>query len=214
VRVSVRNSSGEIVEEIELEGSVFDVPPNEAVVHQALVRQLANARQGNVSSKGRGEVSGSTGKLFRQKGTGRARQGSIRSPLHRGGGVVFGPHSRSYRQAMPKKMRRLALRSVLSAKAAEGRLVVVVDGFGLDKPKTKDMVRILGALGVESSVLIVTPEKDENVVKSAGNIKGVKTLPAHVLNVADLMSHKDLIMTLGAVRRLEQLWAQERTQEG
>lgn len=212
MRVSVRNSSGEIVDEIELEGSVFGVPPNEAVVHQALVRQLANARQGNASTKGRSEVSGSTVKLFRQKGTGRARQGSIRSPLRRGGGVVFGPHPRNYRQAMPKKMRRLALRSVLSAKAAEGRLVVV-DGFGLDKPKTKDMVRILGALGVGSSVLIVTPEKDDNVVKSAGNIKGVKTLPAHVLNVADLLSHRDLIMTLGAVRKVEQLWAQERTQE-
>ncbi|OGO04323.1 MAG: 50S ribosomal protein L4 [Chloroflexi bacterium RBG_13_54_9] len=213
MRVSVHNHSGEIVNEIELSESVFGVSPNEAVVHQALVRQLANARQGNASTKTRGEVSGSTAKLFRQKGTGRARQGSIRSPLHRGGGIVFGPRPRSYRQAMPKKMRRLALKSVLSAKAAEGNLVVV-DEFGLETPKTKDMVRILEALGVESSALIVTPEKDENVVRSAGNIAGVKTLPAHVLNVADLLSHKDLIMTVEAVREVERIWAQERTRGG
>ena len=213
MRVSVRNHSGEIVSEIELSESIFGVSPNEAVVHQALVRQLANARQGNASTKTRGEVSGSTAKLFRQKGTGRARQGSIRSPLHRGGGVVFGPSPRSYRQAMPKKMRRLALKSVLSSKAAEGNLVVL-DEFGLEMPKTKDMVRILEALGVESSALIVTPERDENVVKSAGNIRGVKTLPAHVLNVVDLLSHKDLIMTVEAVREVERIWAQEGAQGG
>ncbi len=213
MRVPVRSPSGEIVGEIQLNDSVFGQTPNEAVVHQALVRQLANARQGNASTKTRGEVSGSTAKLFRQKGTGRARQGSIRSPLRRGGGVILGPRPRSYRQAMPKKMRRLALKSVLSAKAAEGNLVVV-DEFRLEKPKTKDMVRILEALGVGSSALIVTPEKDESVVKSAGNIEGVKTLPAHVLNVADLLSHNDLVMTVEAVRKVEQIWAQEGTQEG
>jgi len=213
VRVPVRSPSGEIVGEIQLNDSVFGLTPNEAVVHQALVRQLANARQGNASTKTRGEVSGSTAKLFRQKGTGRARQGSIRSPLRRGGGVIFGPRPRSYWQAMPKKMRRLALKSVLSAKAAEGNLLVV-DGFGLEKPKTKDMERILAALGVESSALIVTPEKDDNVIRSAGNIEGVKTLPAHVLNVADLLSHKDLVMTVEAVRKVEQIWAQEGTEEG
>ena len=213
MRVPVRSPSGEIVGEIQLNDSVFGLTPNEAVVHQALVRQLANARQGNASTKTRGEVSGSTAKLFRQKGTGRARQGSIRSPLRRGGGVIFGPRPRSYWQAMPKKMRRLALKSVLSAKAAEGNLLVV-DGFGLEKPKTKDMERILAALGVESSALIVTPEKDDNVIRSAGNIEGVKTLPAHVLNVADLLSHKDLVMTVEAVRKVEQIWAQEGTEEG
>ncbi len=213
MRISVRNPSGEIVGEIELSESIFGVSPNEAVIHQALVRQLANARQGNASTKSRAEVSGSTAKLFRQKGTGRARQGSIRSPLHRGGGVAFGPRPRSYRHAMPKKMRRLALKSVLSSKAGEGNLVVV-DEFGLEKPKTKNMQLILEALGVGSSVLIVTSEKDENVVKSAMNIAGVKTLPAHVLNVADLLAHEDLIMTVGAVRRVEQIWAQEGTQEG
>jgi large subunit ribosomal protein L4 len=196
-----------VVKNIEISDHVFAVPFNSAVVHQALVRQQANARQGTASTKTRGEVSGSTRKLYRQKGTGRARAGSIKSPLRRGGGITFGPHPRSYKQDMPKKMRLLALRSVLSAKAGDGELKVLEE-LRLDEPKTKDMLRILTALGVDASVLIATAEPEENVVKSARNLPGVKTIPAHILNVVDILSYKMLLMTEAAVRKAEQLWGQ------
>jgi large subunit ribosomal protein L4 len=209
MQVPVHNISGEVVEHIEIMEDVFGVAPNEAVVHQALVRQLANARQGTASTKVRSQVSGGGRKPFRQKGTGRARQGSIRSPLMRGGGVVFGPHPRSYRQAMPKKMRRLALRCVLSAKVAGGAMVVV-EGLAFDQPKTKEMVRILEALGVSSSVLIVTAEADTNVYKSARNLERVNTMPAGLLSVGDLLSHRALMITVAAVRRVEEVWAPQR----
>ena len=209
VQVPVHNIQGEVVDHIALKDEVFGVPSNQAVVHQALVRQLANARQGTASTKVRSQVSGGGRKPFRQKGTGRARQGSIRSPLMRGGGVVFGPHPRSYRQAMPKKMRRLALRCVLSAKVAGGAMVVV-EGLAFDQPKTKEMVRILEALGVSSSVLIVTAEADTNVYKSARNLERVNTMPASLLSVADLLSHRALMITVAAVRRVEEVWAPQR----
>ena len=188
------------------------MPFNEAVVHQALVRQLANRRQGTADTKTRGEVRGSTRKLFAQKHTGRARRGDIRAPLLRGGGVAFGPHPRSYRQAMPKKMRRLALRCVLSAKVSDGE-VKVVDRLGLDKPKTKGILDILLSLGVGTSALIATAGTEANVVKSARNLLGVKTTPAPLLNVADLLSYRTLIVTVAAVRRMEELWGQKPTQE-
>jgi large subunit ribosomal protein L4 len=207
VQVAVYNVAGEVVKNIEISDHVFAVPFNSAVVHQALVRQQANARQGTASTKTRGEVSGSTRKLYRQKGTGRARAGSIKSPLRRGGGITFGPHPRSYKQDMPKKMRLLALRSVLSAKAGDGELKVLEE-LRLDEPKTKDMLRILTALGVDASVLIATAEPEENVVKSARNLPGVKTIPAHILNVVDILSYKMLLMTEAAVRKAEQLWGQ------
>lgn len=207
MQVAVYNVAGEVVKNIEISDHVFAVPFNSAVVHQALVRQQANARQGTASTKTRGEVSGSTRKLYRQKGTGRARAGSIKSPLRRGGGITFGPHPRSYKQDMPKKMRLLALRSVLSAKAGDGELKVLEE-LRLDEPKTKDMLRILTALGVDASVLIATAEPEENVVKSARNLPGVKTIPAHILNVVDILSYKMLLMTEAAVRKAEQLWGQ------
>jgi len=166
VQVPVYNLVGEVVDHIEISEQVFAVPLNQAVVHQAVVRQRANARQGTASTKTRGEVAGSTAKLFRQKGTGQARAGGIRSPLRRGGGIVFGPKPRSYRQAMPKKMRQLALRCVLSAKVRDEELIVL-EQLKLDKPRTKEMAQILAALGVDSSALIVTSEPEENVVKSA-----------------------------------------------
>ena len=144
---------------MEIRDDVFSVPLNEAVVHQALVRQLANRRQGTADTKTRGEVSGSARKLFAQKHTGRARRGDIRSPLLKGGGVAFGPHPRSYRQDMPKKMRRLALRCVLSAKAGSGELKIV-DKLELDKPKTKEILDILIALSVDTSAIIATVEAD------------------------------------------------------
>lgn len=205
MQVPVYSLAGEVVKHIEISNEVFATPFNQAVVHQAMVRQRANARQGTASTKTRSEVSGSAAKLFRQKGTGSARAGSKRSPLRRGGGITFGPKPRSYRQAMPKKMRRLALRCVLSAKAGDGELMVL-EQLKLDEPGTKEMVRILTALGVDSSALIATAEPEENVVKSARNLAGIKTIPANLLNVVDILSYKMLLMTETAVRKVEQLW--------
>lgn len=204
VQVPVHNIKGEVVDHIALKDEIFGVPPNQAVVHQALVRQLANARQGTASTKTRAQVSGGGRKPFRQKGTGRARRGSASSPLLRGGGVAFGPHPRSYRQAMPRKMRSLALRCVLSAKVAQGEMVVV-DEIALNEPKTKEMARILAALGVGSSVLIVTAGADPNAYKSARNLERTKTLPANLINVGDLLSHRILMLTVAAVRRVEEM---------
>jgi large subunit ribosomal protein L4 len=204
VQVPVHNIQGEVVDHIALKDEVFGVVPNEAVVHQALVRQLANARQGTASTKTRAQVSGGGRKPFRQKGTGRARRGSASSPLLRGGGVAFGPHPRSYRQAMPRKMRSLALRCVLSAKVAQGEMVVV-DEIALNEPKTKEMARILAALGVGSSVLIVTAGADPNAYKSARNLERTKTLPANLINVGDLLSHRILMLTVAAVRLVEEM---------
>ena len=212
MQVPVYSLAGEVVEHIDISDQVFAVSFNQAVVHQALVRQRANARQGTADTKTRGEVAGAKGKLFRQKGTGMARAGSRRSPLRRGGGIVFGPHPRSYRQAMPRKMRQLALRCVLSAKAGDGELMVL-EQLKLDEPRTKEMVNILAALGVDSSSLIVTSEPEENVVKSARNLPGIKTISANLLNVVDLLSYRMLLMTVAAVRKVEQLWG-SRLSEG
>jgi large subunit ribosomal protein L4 len=209
----VHNTSGEVANHIEIEDDIFAIPFNEAVVHQAMVRQLANARLGAADTKTRGEVSGSTRKLFRQKHTGRARRGSVKSPLIRGGGVVFGPHPRSYRQRMPKKMRRLALRCILSAKAQSEELVIV-EQFQLTQPKTMEMSRMLKALGVDSSALIVTSEPEINVIKSACNLPRIKTLPAALLNVVDLLSYKFLVITVAGVRRAEQIWGRKEIAQG
>jgi len=208
MQVPVRNTSGEIVDHIEISDEIFAISFNEAVVHQAMVRQLANARLGTADTKTRGEVSGSTRKPYPQKHTGRARRGSIKSPLLVGGGVVFGPHPRSYRQRMPKKMRRLALKCLLSAKARDGKLVVV-NQLGLEKPGTKDMLGVLKALGADSSILIVTLEPEVNIIKSARNLQKVKTLPVALLNVLDLLTYKFLIMTVGGMRKVEQIWGKK-----
>ena len=213
MQVPVYNLAGEVVKNIEISDAVFAVPFNEAVVHQAMVSQQANARQGTASTKTRGEVAGSTRKLYRQKHTGKSRAGSIKSPLRRGGGTVFGPKPRDYSQALPKKMRRLALRCVLSAKASDGELKVLED-LKLDQPKTKEMVKILTALGVDSSALVAMAEPEENVVKSARNLPGIKTIPASLLNVVDLLSYKRLLMTVSAVRKAEELWGEESPQGG
>jgi large subunit ribosomal protein L4 len=205
MEVPVYNYSGEVVKRIEISDSVFAVPFNEAVVHQAVVRQQANTRQGTASTKTRGEVTGSTGKLFRQKHTGRARAGSIKSPLRRGGGITFGPKPRSYRQDMPKRMRQLALKCVLSAKAGDEKLLVLEE-LKFKQPKTKEMAGILAALKVDSSALIVTAEPEENVFKSARNLAGTKAMPANILSVVDILSYKMLLMTEAAVRKTEKLW--------
>ena len=213
MQVPVNNLTGEVVDHIEISDQVFGAPLNQAVVHQVMVSQQANARQGTASTKTRAEVSGSTGKLFRQKGTGLARAGSIRSPLRRGGGIIFGPTPRSYRQAVPKKMRRLALKCVLSAKVRDKELIIL-EQLELAQPKTKEMVGILAAVGVDSSTLIVTSEAEENVVKSARNLPGIKTLPANLLNVVDILSYKMLLMTVAAEYKIEVLWGERLPQGG
>ena len=212
MQVQVYDLKGEVTGQIEIRDDVFAVPFNEAVVHQALVRHLANRRLGAADTKRRGEVSGSGRKLFAQKHTGRARRGDVRSPLLRGGGVAFGPHPRSYRQDMPKKMRRLALRCVLSGKASSGELKIV-DKLELDGPKTKAILDMLIALRIGDSVVIATAEAEANLVKSARNLLGVKTMPAPLLNVADLLSFKDLVMTVDAVRKVEELWGEKSVPE-
>jgi large subunit ribosomal protein L4 len=213
VQLPVYNLAGEVVRQTEVSDAVFGVPFNATVVHQVMVGLQANARQGTAATKTRGMVNGSTRKLYRQKGTGYARAGSKKSPLRRGGGITFGPHPRDYRQQTPRKMRRLAIRCVLSAKAGDGELKIL-DGFDFAEPKTKKMMEALAALGVESSALIVTVEPEENVIKSARNIPDIKTMPAAVLNILDMMSYKDLIMTEAAVRIAEKLWGNGKAQGG
>jgi large subunit ribosomal protein L4 len=204
MRVSVRNMAGETVKEIELRDDIFAVEPHEAVMHQAMVRQQANARLGTSDTKTRSEVSGGGRKPWRQKHTGRARQGSIRSPIWRHGGIVFGPHPRSYSVRMPRKMRRLALRSALSVKAAEGSLVLV-DELTMQAPKTKDFLAVLDNLQIVSSALVLLPERDANVEVSARNIPDVKTLMATSMNVIDILNYDTLILPVKAVPVIERI---------
>lgn len=213
MQVPVYNLTGEVIRQIEISDKIFSEPFNEAVVHQVMVGMQANARQGTAASKTRGKVHGSTKKLYRQKGTGYARAGSKKSPIRRGGGVTFGPQPRDYRQEIPKKIRRLALRCVLSAKAGDGDLKII-DTFNLNEPKTRTMVSGLSALGIGPSALIVTPEPEENVIKSARNIPGIATIPAKVINILDIMSHKTLVMTEAAVRVAEKIWGNGSAQGG
>lgn len=212
MQAQVYNLAGEVIGNIEISDVIFAVPFNEGLVHQAVLRQQANARQGNASTKTRGQVSGSTRKLYRQKGTGNARAGSRKSPVRKGGGAVFGPHPRDYHQSMPKKMRQLALRCVLSAKTGDGELKIL-EQLTFDRPKTRQMTGVLNALNIENSALIVTSEARTNVVKSANNIPGIKTLPANLLNVVDILAHKTLIMEVAAVRKAEELWGKDSTGE-
>ncbi len=205
MQVPVYNIEGSEVGQLDLDESVFGLPMNEAVVHQAMVRQRANARVGTANTKTRSEVSGSTRKLYRQKHTGRARAGDLRSPLRRHGGVTFGPRPRSYRQAMPKKMRRLAIKCLLSAKIADGNLKVI-DKLEMSEPKTKEVVGILQALKIERSALIALDSADSGIVRSVNNIEKVGAIQARQLNVVDLLSHRDLIITSDAVRVVESLW--------
>jgi large subunit ribosomal protein L4 len=200
--VSVRNMSGEKVKEVDLRDDIFAVPINESVMHQALVRQLTNARLGTHKTKTRGEVRGGGRKPWRQKGTGRARHGSIREPQWRGGGTVFGPRPRSYRQKMPRKMRRLALKSALSVKAANGQ-IMVLDALEMLEPKTREMEVILDNLDVDSTALILLPERNTNVEKSTNNLPYAKTLRAQYLNVRDVLGYDYLIMSLGALKAIE-----------
>ncbi len=202
MKLALRNMSGEQVGEIELLPEIFEVEPNTALMHQALVRQLANARQGNAKTKTRGEVNGSTKKMWKQKGTGRARQGSRKAPHWRKGGTVFGPQPRSYAQAMPLKMRRAALRSALSVKAA-AQQIVVLDKLEMDAPKTKTLTGMLDALQIPSSALVLLPERNENVEMSVRNLPDVKYLRAQYLNIRDLLGYDMVVMPRGALEVIE-----------
>jgi large subunit ribosomal protein L4 len=207
VQVPVYSLKGEVVDKVELSQAIFGLPFNEAVVHQAMTRQLASRRQGTASTKTRGEVIGSTKKLYTQKHTGRARRGDVKSPLLRGGGVVFGPKPRTYRQSMPKKMRKLAMKCLLSAKVKEGN-IKLVQGLDFQGPKTKELIDVLSSLDIGSSTLILTAQSTPNVVKSANNLPKVKVLPSALINVVDLLSYEMLVATIPAIRNIEQIWGE------
>ncbi len=209
MNLDVVDRAGKTVRSIEVDDLVFGIAPRPAVVHQALLAQRANKRQGTHSTKTRGEVAGSTVKLFRQKGTGRARQGSVRAPHRRGGGIVFGPAPRSYRQRLSKRLRRLAVRSVLSSKAADGSLRVI-DALGMETPRTKEMRNMLDSLGLVRSALVVTSKPDPAVKRSTRNLRQISCLPAPYLNVLDLLAHQALLMTEDAVRVAEAYWGGDR----
>jgi len=205
-QVPVFNLEGKQVDTIDLNDRIFAAPIKEVAIHQAAVRQLANRRQGTASTKTRAAVSGGGAKPWRQKGTGRARQGSTRAPQWRHGGVVFGPHPRDYRQEMPRKARRAAVRSMLTSKVTENR-IWVLDQLQLEEGKTKRVVALLSALNVTGKALISLGSHDENTVRAARNLPGVKTLPAANLNALDLLDYDNLILTREGVDVLERFLA-------
>ena len=206
LKVDVLDMKGKKVKDIELNENVFGVDVNDIVVHTALVNYLANQRQGTQSTKTRAEVRGGGKKPWRQKGTGRARQGSIRAPQWIKGGIALGPKPRSYKYTVNKKEKRLAIKSVLSSKVIEKELTVV-DKLELKEIKTKSMVKALTALKVEGKTLIIVPEKNTNVVMSARNIEGVKTITANNINVFDLLKYNNLILPVDTVKKLEEVYA-------
>lgn len=205
-KVDVFDINGKVIGEIELNENIFAVDINKGAVHQVVVNQLANKRQGTQSAKTRSEVRGGGAKPWRQKGTGRARQGSIRAPQWVKGGVVFAPKPRDYRYTLPKKVRRLALKSALSSKVAEKEMVVL-DSLNLDSIKTKNMIEILNNLKIDDSAVIVISEKNENIEKSSRNIPGVKTLLVNTINVYDIIKYKKFIITREAVSKIEEVYA-------
>ncbi|MEH7413892.1 50S ribosomal protein L4 [Neobacillus drentensis] len=205
-KVALLNQSGSQVGDIELNDSVFGIEPNQHVLFEAIVMQRASLRQGTHKTKVRSEVAGGGRKPWRQKGTGRARQGSIRSPQWRGGGTVFGPTPRSYSYKLPKKVRRLAIKSALSTKVLEEN-ILVLESLAFEAPKTKEFKSVLGGLSVEKKALIVTADLDENVALSARNIPGVTVVTADGINVLDVVGHDKLIMTKAAVEKVEEVLA-------
>ncbi len=203
MKIPVRNVKGDTTGEMDLRDDIFGIEPNEPVMHQALKRQLANARQGNADTKTRAEVEGGTHKVYRQKGTGHARQGDNRAPHWRKGGIVGGPTPRSHEQAMPKKMRRLALKSALSAKLKANQLIVL-DELSFAAPRTKDMTALLDVLNIETNALLLLAGTEENVARSASNLTEVKALNARYLNVLDLMTADAVIAPKSAIEVIEQ----------
>lgn len=204
-KVAVYNVSGEQVSEITLNDNVFGVEVNEHVLYEVVKNQLANKRQGTQSVKTRAEVRGGGRKPWRQKGTGRARHGSIRSPLWVGGGVTFAPKPRDYSYTLPKKVRRLAMKSALTSKVNNNELIVL-DELTLEVPKTKEMVNILKNLKVGKKALIVLGERDETVIKSAKNIPGIETISVNTLNVYDILKYDNFIITKDAVQKVEEVY--------
>lgn len=205
-KITLYNMKGQAVGEVDLNDMVFGAEVNRAVLHEAVVMQLASRRQGTAATKTRAMVSGGGRKPWRQKGTGRARAGSTRSPIWRHGGVAFGPQPRSYKYSLPRKVRRLAMKSALSDKVNGGNLIVV-DELSFAKPKTKEMMNVLKALMVDTKALVVTVEKNENVYLSARNIAGVTPITASGLNVYDLLYHDKLVITKDAVAKVEEVLA-------
>ncbi len=205
-KVHVLNMLGEQVEEIELDQNVFGVEVNEHAVYEVVKNQLANKRQGTQSVKTRAEVRGGGRKPWRQKGTGRARQGSIRAPHFVGGGVSFAPKPRDYSYKLPKKVRRIALKSALTSKV-NNEEIIVLDEIKFDEPKTKEMANFLGKIKANRKALIILTEKDENVIKSAKNIPGVKTALVNTINVYDIVNYDSFIITKDAVKLVEEVYA-------
>lgn len=201
-KVTMLNMAGAEAGTIELKDEIFGIEPNANAVHAVVVNYLANQRQGTQSAKTRGEVRGGGRKPFRQKGTGRHRQGSTTDPSQVGGGIAFAPKPRSYRYSVPKKVKRLALKSVLSAKVLD-KEIIVLDELNLDAPKTKDMIKVLEAVKADKKALIVTAEKNDNVVKSAANIPGVKTTFVGAMNVYEIVNHNSFIVTKEAIEKIE-----------
>lgn len=205
-KVTMLNMAGEAVGDIELNDSVFGIEVNEFAVHEVIKNYLANQRQGTQSAKTRGEVRGGGRKPFRQKGTGRGRQGSLTSPSHIGGGVVFAPKPRDYSYSVPKKVKRLAIKSVLTSKVQENE-IIVLDTLSFEAPKTKDMVNVLKNIKAAKKAIIVMDEKDENVIKSAANIPGVKTTLVSTMNTYEVLNATSFIVTKEAVKKIEEVYA-------
>ncbi len=205
-KVTMLNMAGEAVGDIELNDSVFGIEVNEFAVHEVIKNYLANQRQGTQSAKTRGEVRGGGRKPFRQKGTGRGRQGSLTSPSHIGGGVVFAPKPRDYSYSVPKKVKRLAIKSVLTSKVQENE-IIVLDSLSFEAPKTKEMVNVLKNINAAKKAIIVIDEKDENVIKSAANIPGVKTTLVSTMNTYEVLNATSFIVTKEAVKKIEEVYA-------
>lgn len=205
-KVTMLNMAGQEAGELELKDEIFGIEPNQNAVHAVIKNILANRRQGTQSAKTRAEVRGGGRKPFRQKGTGRHRQGSSTDPSQVGGGVVFAPKPRSYRYTLPKKLRRLAMLSALSSKVAEKELIVI-DEIKFEQPKTKEMVKMLENIKAEKKALIVMAEKDENTVRSAANIPGVRTALVTTMNVYDIINHTNFIVTKEAVKKIEEVYS-------
>ena len=205
-KVKMLNMEGKEAGTLELRDEIFAIEPNESAVHAVVVNYLANQRQGTQSAKTRSEVRGGGRKPFRQKGTGRHRQGSTTDPTQVGGGIVFAPKPRDYRYAVPKKVKRLALKSVLSAKVAD-KEIIVLDELKFVEPKTKEMVKVLENIKADKKALIVMDEKDENVVRSASNIQGVRTALVSTMNVYEIINHYSLVLTKAAAERIEEVYA-------
>ena len=205
-KVTMLNMAGQEAGSIELKDEIFGIEPNQNAVHAVVKNILANKRQGTQSAKTRAEVRGGGRKPFRQKGTGRHRQGSTTDPSQVGGGIVFAPKPRSYRYTLPKKLRRLAMLSALSSKVQENE-IIVVDKLSFEAPKTKEMIKVLSNLNAEKKALIVMAEKDENVIKSAANIQGIRTALVGTMNVYEIINHTSFIVTEEAVKKIEEVYA-------